>query len=59
MSFDLKANTIVIFSMYGDMARMVCKYRPNAHIIVVSNMVGTIKGLAICWGVVSLKVPSF
>ncbi|EGR28985.1 pyruvate kinase, putative [Ichthyophthirius multifiliis] len=59
MSFDLKANTIVIFSMYGDMARMVCKYRPKAHIIVVSNMAGTIKGLAISCGIVCLKVPSF
>lgn len=59
MSLDLKANIIVVFTMYGEMALMISKYRPAAHIIVVSNEPGTIKAMTISHGVTSLKVPSF
>ena len=59
MSLDLKSNLIVVFSMYGDMALMISKYRPKAHIVVVSNEAGTIKAMTISHGVTSLKVPSF
>lgn len=59
MSLDLRAKIIVVFTMYGEMARLIAKYRPIAHIIVVSNEQGTIKALTISHGVISLKVPSF
>jgi len=59
MSLDLKANIIVVFTMYGEMALLICKYRPIAHIIVVSNEAATIKAMTISHGVISLKVPSF
>lgn len=59
MSLELKANLIVIFTMYGEMALMISKYRPKAHIVVVSNEPGTIKAMTISNGVTSLKVPSF
>ncbi|KAL4506471.1 hypothetical protein ABPG72_000042 [Tetrahymena utriculariae] len=59
MSFDLKAPIIVVFTMYGEMARLISKYRPTAHIIVVSNEPATIKALTLSHGIISLKVPSF
>lgn len=59
MSFDLKAKVIVVFTMYGEMARMIAKYRPTANIVVISNEPGTIKALTLSHGVISLKVPSF
>lgn len=59
MSFELKSNIIIVFTISGDMARLVSKYRPAAQIIAVSTDQNTIKGLTVSSGVKCLKVPSF
>jgi pyruvate kinase len=66
MSFEIKAHVIICFTLTGEIARLVAKYRPRAPIIAIryyyiyfSTEDKTIKGLNMTSGVTCLRVPSF
>ncbi|CAD8062653.1 unnamed protein product [Paramecium primaurelia] len=59
MSFETKAHVIICFTLTGEIARLVAKYRPRAPIIAISTEDKTIKGLSMTSGVTCLRVPSF
>jgi pyruvate kinase len=68
MSFEIKAHVIICFTLTGEVARLVAKYRPRAPIIAIRYKIynknistedKTIKGLSMTSGVTCLRVPSF
>lgn len=42
MSFEIKAPIIIVFTINGEMARLVAKNRPIANIIAISTEKSTI-----------------
>lgn len=68
MSFELRAAIIVCFTLTGEIARLISKYRPKVPIVAIryfnkqnyySTEDKTIKSLTISSGVTCLRVPSF
>lgn len=59
MSYTLNTSVIICFTETGQMARLLSKYKPKAWIIAVSIEDKVIKGLALNYGIVCLKIPSF
>jgi pyruvate kinase len=59
MSFEIKATVIICFTITGEVARFISKFRPKVPIVAISTENKTIKSLAISSGVTCLRVPSF
>jgi pyruvate kinase len=59
MSFQIKASVIICFTITGEIARFISKYRPMVPIVAISTEDKTIKALSISAGVTCLRVPSF
>jgi len=59
LSLKLKSSAIICFTETGLIPRLLSKYRPDCHIVAVSIDEKVMRGLTLCYGVVSLKVPSF
>ena len=59
MSFEIKASVIICFTVTGEIARLLSKYRPIVPIVAISTEDKTIKALSISAGVTCLRVPSF
>lgn len=59
MSFEIKASVIICFTVTGEIARLISKYRPIVPIVAISTEDKTIKALSLSSGVICLRVPSF
>ena len=59
MSFQIKADIIICFTINGEIARFISKYRPKVPIVAISIEDKTIKSLSLSAGVTCLRVPSF
>ena len=59
LSLRLKCSSIICFTETGLIPRLLSKYRPDSHIVAVSIDDKVMRGLTLCYGVISLKVPSF
>jgi len=58
-SRQLAAPTIVCLSTTGKTAQMISKYRPKAKLIAVTGKNEALCKLELCWGVQTLKIPSY
>ncbi len=54
ISKQINAQAIVVFTFKGRTARIISKYRPEAHIIAISNSFETMNNLCLTWGVTSI-----
>lgn len=67
MSFEIRASAIICFTLSGEIARLISKYRPRVPVIAIRYCINytlstedkTIKGLNMSSGVTCLRVPSF
>jgi pyruvate kinase len=57
LAADLGVGFIVTATQSGSTARRVSRYRPPAGIVAVSPEKGTVRQLALSWGVIPLLVP--
>ncbi len=59
MAQDLKAAAILTSTDFGDTARYISRFRPQAPIIAVTTRQETWRRLALVWGVFPLLAPRF
>lgn len=59
MSKQINAKAIVVFTFKGRTARIISKYKPQAHIIAISNSFDTMNNLSLWWGVTSIYRETF
>lgn len=53
---EVKANAICVFTMTGRSAMYVSKQRPNVQVIALTNNDATARRLALCFGVLPVKI---